>query len=413
MTRKRSNYLSYLLLFICSFAYGQMDQYHYKRELTGITDQWHTIILPDDIFGKTSQHLNDIRVFGITANKDTIEAPYVLRLKTEKRSEKEISFKIINASHNERGYFFTFEIPTSEPVNHITLDFRQRNFDWRVKLEGSQNQVDWFTIADQYRILSIYNEITDFQFTKLIFPDSKYRFIRLLIDSKEKPELSFAGITHQEITNATYRNYTIRNFNITQNKKNKQTEIDIQLNLHALASFIYLDVKDVFDYYRPITIQYLKDSIHTDKGWIYNYYTLQSGILNSINNNGLTFPSTIVNKLKIIIDNKDNSPLTIDSIRIKGYQHELIVRMTEEATYYLTYGNKSATKPNYDISHFADKVPEELTILQAGAEQFIGKREIPLTEPLFKNKIWLWALMVIIILVLGWFSIKMMSNNQL
>ncbi|HMQ06017.1 MAG TPA: DUF3999 family protein [Saprospiraceae bacterium] len=410
--KQKSNFLSHLLFFFCSIAYGQIELYNYKRELINVTDQWHTIILPDDIFGKTLQNLNDIRIFGITSSQDTIEAPYVLRLKTEKISGKEIAFKTLNASHNERGYFFTFEIPASEAVNQINLDFKQRNFDWRIRLEGSQNQVDWFTISDQYRILSIYNEITDFQFTKLIFPDSKYRFIRLFIDSKEKPELSFAGITHQEITNAIYRNYTIRNFNVTQNRKNKQTEIDIQLIMHSPVSLIYLDVKDLFDYYRPITIQYLKDSINTDKGWFYNYYTLKSGILNSIDNHGFTFPATTVKNLKIIIDDKDNTPLTIGTIQIKGYEHELLVRLTEKATYFLAYGNKSATKPNYDISLFTDKVPGELTTLETGNEQIIGKRDIPIVEPLFKNKLWLWTLMVFIILVLGWFSIKMISKNQ-
>jgi hypothetical protein len=65
----------------------------------------------------------------------------------------------------------------------------------------------------------------------------------------------------------------------------------------------------------------------------------------------------------------------------------------------------------YDINRFADKVPVELTTLNLGDEQLIKKREIPLTEPLFKNKTWLWLIMGLIIIVLGWFSIRMMKNN--
>jgi len=141
-----------------------MEQYSYKRELTGVSGEWHKLILPDEIFRKISQNLNDIRIFGITVSNDTVEAPYLLRLTTGNISGKEISFNTLNTSHNDKGYYFTFEIPTVEPINQIKLDFKQENFDWRIKLEGSQNQNDWFTISDNYRILSLKNEITDFQF---------------------------------------------------------------------------------------------------------------------------------------------------------------------------------------------------------------------------------------------------------
>ncbi len=411
MMRPRTKPFIFLFLFICSIAYGQMEQYSYKRELTGVSGEWHKLILPDEIFGKISQNLNDIRIFGITVSNDTVEAPYLLRLTTGNISGKEISFNTLNPSHNDKGYYFTFEIPAAEPINQIKLDFKQKNFDWRIKLEGSQNQNDWFTISDNYRILSIKNEITDFQFTLLTFPASKYRFFRLQIDSKEKPELNQAIISQNEITNGTFRNYIVKNFYTNENKEFKQTEIDVELQMPVPVSYLKLKVRDSFDYYRPLIVKYVTDSIKTEQGWKYNYSTLTSGTLNSIDKNGFTFSSTTVQKLKIIINNHDNQPLTIDSIQVKGYEHELLVRFTENATYYLTYGNKSASSPVYDITRFAGKIPVDLTILNLGNEQLIEKEETPLIEPLFKNKTWLWSIMGLIILVLGWFSIRMMRKN--
>jgi hypothetical protein len=89
----------------------------------------------------------------------------------------------------------------------------------------------------------------------------------------------------------------------------------------------------------------------------------------------------------------------------------LLVRFTEPAAYFLTYGNKKATKPTFDIERFVSKVPETLTVLTLGNEQKIDKKDTT-KAPLFKNKIWLWLLMGIIILVLGWFSIKMMNKKS-
>ncbi|MDR7130796.1 hypothetical protein J2X69_003153 [Algoriphagus sp. 4150] len=400
-----------LLLFAYTLSYGQVEQYNYKRELTGITEQWHSIRLPEEVFGKVSQDLSDIRIFGITATSDTIEAPYLLRLATEKISVKEVAYKTLNTSYNDRGYYFTFEIPTAEPINQINLDFRQSNFDWLISLEGSHNQNDWFTIVEDYRILSIKNEMTDFEFTKLVFPSSKYRFFRLLVNSKEKPELSVASIAQYEIAEGVFRDYALKKFEVSENRKTRETEIDIELQLPVPVSHLKIDVANTFDYYRPVTINYLSDSIRTAQGWKYNYSTLTSGTLNSMENNEFKFSSTTVQKLKILIHNQANQPLTIDKIHVRGYEHELITRFTESATYFLIYGNKMARMPYYDIDRFADKVPETMKTLSLGEELVIEKEPVPLTEPLFKNKVWLWAIMGLIIVLLGWFSIKMIKKN--
>jgi len=400
-----------LLIAVSSLSYGQMDKYGYKRELKGIEDPWHKIILPNEIFGKTSQDLSEIRIFGLTESNDTIEAPYLLQQTTEKVSNIEVAFKTLNASRNDKGYYFTFEIPTKESINQIKLDFTQENFDWRITLEGSQDQNEWFTVVENYRILSIKNDQTDFQFTKIALPSSKYRFFRLLIDSKEKPELSVASISQNEITDGTFRKYRVRKINIKENRQTKQTELDVDLQLPVRVSHINIGVSDTFDYYRPVTVKYLRDSLKTEKGWKYNYSTLTNGTLNSIEENEFQFRSTTVQNLKIFINNQDNRPLTIDTIEVKGYINELIARFTDQATYYLTYGNKNATRPNYDIGRFTENIPETPTILDLGGELTIEKEEAQVTDPLFKNKTWLWVVMTVIILLLGWFSVKMIRKN--
>jgi hypothetical protein len=387
-----------------------MEAYNFKRELKEISEQWHKIILPDEVFGKISQELTDIRIFGVTASKDTIEAPYILRLASEKTYSKDVPFKTSNIAHTDMGHYFTFEIPTIESINQIKLDFKQKNFDWRVKLEGSQNQREWYTVMENYRILSIKNEMTDYQFTKLTFPSSKYRYFRLFIDTKEKPELISASITQQEISNGTFRNYSIKKFNILEKKETKQTEIDIELKMSVPISYLKINIKDSFDFYRPITIKYLNDSTKTEHGWKYNYNTLTSGTLNSVEKNEFMFSSKTVRKLKILIHNQDNQPLTLSTLNVKGYEHEILARFTEQASYFLAYGSIIAARPNYDIDRFTDKVPMTLTTLDIGDELIIEKDQVSEITPLFQNKTWLWGIISLTIFVLGWFTIKMMRK---
>lgn len=409
--RLRIKITVFLFLLAFSYSHGQMQQYSNKRELKGINKQWHKIVLPNDIFEKVSPDLSDIRIFGITASNDTIEAPYLLRTMTDKLSSKEAVFKTLNTSHSDKGYFFTFEIPSIETINQIKLEFKQQNFDWQLKLEGSQNQQEWFTIVGDYRILSIKNELTDFQFTKLSFPNSKYRFFRFLINSKEKPDLKSVSITLQTITEGVFRDYPIKKTVTQENKQTKQTIIDIELQSPVPVSYIKINAINSFDYYRPLTIKYLSDSIKTEQGWKYNYRTLTSGTLNSFEKNEFKTTSLTIQKLKIVIHNQDNQPLTLDKIQIKGYVHELVARFTEPATYFLTYGKSKAVKAHYDIGRFADKIPKTMTVIELGNELTIEKEEVQVTDPLFKNKIWLWTIMTVIILLLGWFSVKMIRKN--
>jgi hypothetical protein len=77
----------------------------------------------------------------------------------------------------------------------------------------------------------------------------------------------------------------------------------------------------------------------------------------------------------------------------------------------LTYGNKAAASPNYDIDRFTDKVPTTLTTLDLGKELTLGNKQVQVTGPLFKNKGWLWTIIGLTIIILGWFTMKMMKKE--
>ena len=402
------------LLWLTTISYGQkVDQYSYQRVLEGVTEQWHHIVLPDEIFGKVSSDLSDIRIFGVDANNDTLEAPYLLQVAAEKVVNTAVPFRRLNTAHNQSGFYFTFEVPTAAAINQIKLDFEQQNFDWRLQLEGSQDQSEWYTIVKDYRILSIKNDNTDYQFTTVNFPQSKYRYLRIRIVSKEAPALKTASITMRELAEGAYRTYPIQTSETTQNKQTRQTEIDLILPLPVPLSELKIEVLDRFDYYRSVTIQYCTDSIKTEKGWKYNYRTMSSGTLNSLEDNTFKLSgTTIARRLKILIHNQDNQALNIGAITPRGYVHQLIARFNTPATYHLTYGNAYAAKPQYDIARFPDKIPSVTTALNLGEEVTIARIEEVKPAPLFENKIFLWAVMLFIIVLLGGFTLKMMSGKE-
>ena len=387
-----------------------MEDYNYKREIRGISAAWHKLEVPDELFAKINPALTDLRIYGITSNNDTIEAPYLIERSNKRHVDNQLRFNLINQVSKGEKHYFTFEITTESTINHIELNFKQTNFDWKVTLEGSNDQAEWFTIQKDYRIVSINNLFTDYQFTTVRFPDTRYRYMRIQINTDKKPVLRMAKISEQKLIAGNYKPYAVSEIETSENKKSRQSTIDLKVAFIAPVSYLKIGVKDTIDYYRPLTIKYLADSSNSPKGWKYHYRTLLTGTLSSMEENEFYFNTTTLNKLKIIIDNHDNEPLTIDTFEVKGYVHELIARFTEPATYYLVYGNKKAPKPRYDITEFASYIPASLTKLSLAEESVIPKEEKSSKDPIFQNKAWLWAIMVIIILILGWFSRSMLKK---
>ncbi|MBK9256382.1 MAG: DUF3999 family protein [Saprospiraceae bacterium] len=408
--------LSRLCVFLLTLAafnvFGQ-NKFEYSRDISGITEQWHKITLPDSIFSRLSPKLSDMRILGTTAENDTLEAAYILDEKSENINQYDIKSKIINTSFNQKGHFYTFEITQNEAVNLITPIFKNSNFDWKVLLEGSHDQKEWFTLIKDYRILSIQNDYTSFQFNQINFPDSKYRYYRLHIMSQENPEITSVNITRNEVTGGKYKHYTPEKFSIAENKKVKQSEIEIKLSLPLPINRIKLYIRDTFDYYRPISIKYLTDSVQTEQGWKYNFREIYTGNLHSLSDKTMSFPPVIMQNIKMIIQNNDNNPLTIDSIQCRGSVYEMSVRFTQKADYKMYNGNAKVTSPDYDINKFKDRIPTDITEIIPGAEQKISIGTVTdVVDPLFKNKKWLWAVMIIIILSLGWFTYNMIINQS-
>lgn len=399
-----------VFLFCFTISFGQMNEFSFKRNILEPKDNWHKIVLPEDIFSKISPSLSDFKIYGITNNSDTIEAPYILNELKANTTVKEIPFKLINTSNKDNEYFFTFETNPDEIINQIKLDFSQNNFDWLVKLEGSQNLTDWFTTKDNCRILSINNSDANYKYTNLIFSDSKFRYYRIQFNSNVKPKLLSAVLLKEITESINVRKYSITKSKTEINKSIKQTIVEIQLQSVFPISEIKLAVNSKYDYYRPVTIQVATDSIKTQNELNYLYYNVSSGILSSFEDHNFDFETVFAKKIKVTIDNNDNEPLEIGNIEVRGNIFELTARFDKEAEYYLIYGNRNATFPRYDIENFIDKIPTTLSYLSLGNEESISQNQ-DAVSPLFENKLWLWLIMIAMILLIGWFSLSMIRKK--
>ena len=379
------------------------DGYAYRREIKGVKDVYHSIPFPNDLY-KAFEKYNDFRILGITSKGDTVEAPYFFDTHETPSESGAIEFNLLNQSHNATGYFYTFEILNQTAINEIRLDFNDNNFDWKATLEGSNDQKDWFTILDNYRILGIKNDAVDYQYTTLRFPFAKYRYWRVCVKSATQPNFDKAYLNFKTTENKPYTTHNIKSTVIQHDKIKKQTLINVDLVDYVPISFLKIGINDKIDYIRNVHFYYQSDTTKPFR------ILTDANTVSSLDKNAYVFTPTFLKKIQIVIDNYDNVPLTITDITVKGNPHEFVARFTKSAQYYLYYGNPKGETPRYDIENFKNNISTAKTPLTLGSEESLLPAVTP-SGPFFKNKWWLWGIMLLIMLGLGSQTLKMMQKR--
>lgn len=396
------------ILLISFLGKAQVNGFTYARKLSDIKNEWHILELPDDFFAKVRPAFSDLRFIGITPENDTIEAPYHIRHRTKEVKTSELEYEFVNLVKTTRGFEYTFLFDSPQAINQINLSFSEANYDWEITVEGSKNGKQWTTVVEDYRLLKIKNSYTDYAFDHIDFNEVKYTYLRITIPLSANPVVISPQMIKRTVVEGKKKNFTVQNIAVTQDKTAHHTIIDFELPNAVPVSEISLSVKETFDYYRPIQIAYLLDSIVSEKGVSYTYRDVYRGMFSSLEKNEFDCSNTTSKKFRIILENGDNQPLSLDKISVNGYVYEAIIRFNEPATYYMAYGNLSVSTPSYDIAYFTDRIPENLQPIRLEKEVVHISDEVEITEPFFKSNWWLYGIMGVIVVLLGWFTLKMM-----
>lgn len=399
-----------ILIFVATSLFAQTATFEYKREIGTVSSTWQRLALPNKLFSHAQPNLADLRIFGVVG-RDTLEVPYLIKTLDDKVTTTEVSLKTINTTSNASGFFYTFEVPSKAEINELHLNFEQKNFNWNVTLEGSNDNKEWFMVLSNYRILSIENASTNYNFSTLKFPLTKFLYFRIAVKAEKQPTLLDAEIYKIDTVKGVYNKVAAQSYQIDNNKRSKETVLNISFDSPTPISYLKANVQQNVDFYRPIKIEYATDSFKTDRGMGYNYALLTEGTLSSLEDLVFNFKNTLATRLQIIIQNDDNAPLKFNGFEIKGNSYEMLARFDNlKGKYALYYGNKQAVAPNYDLDKFKAKIPAEMPTANLGNEEKNPAYSVHKEKPLFEQKAWLWVLMAAIIALLGWFSFKMLRN---
>lgn len=394
-----------------NLVYAQIPNFNFFHHLENVQENgWHQIEIPDNIFSDVRTDFSDARIYQISSS-DTIETPYFIEINTPQIIQKSIQFDWINKNKQDNNQFYTFDCKEITSLNKIDLNFKNTNFEYFVKLEGSNDLLNWFVITNNYRIVNVSNAYTKYNFTELNFTTSKYRYFRISFTSNNNSNLYNASIFKTDSIKGDFIKCTIENVKKLVNKTTKQSIVELNLKNKSLVYNVELNVNFDGDYYREITIEYLKDSLKTPKGWVYNYLTAYKGILNSFEKAKFTLQNCVSKQLKITIDNQDNPALNIKDIKVNRLKYYLVSNLKSKQNYIFCYGNTQINSPQYDIVNFKNKIAPNLsTTAKMGNQKLFSNSKAHNLSPMFSNKIILWVIIILICGTLAYFSYKMLKS---
>lgn len=405
--------LVFLLLSVT--GYSQPDHYQFKRRLDSIGGEgYYFIPLKPEVTAFCKSDLSDIRLFNING-KDTIEIPFVFQDRGDKIKSNAFDIDMINNVEKEKCCsFITLKLKGKKILNTIHLDIEDVNFDKQLVLEGSNDNKEWFTIMTHLRIVGFENGSIKFSSTSIEFPDTEYEYFRIKFndDSSEKVKVRSAYAYENQTDKGRYDELEIRSIKQSENKKDKISEIIADLGLKHRVDHLSLQVDSKSDFYRSINIYKSNGRYTSEKGGGEIWQLVGSGVISSERENVFLLDNTQTGILKVEVLNYDDRPLVITSVKAYYECIDLIAKLPLKGDTYLCYGNPDASAPVYDLVHFADKLPTDAPVIAYGkAEGKILSAKIK-EQGWIENKIWLWIAICSLVVLIGFFALKMIRNEQ-
>ncbi len=432
MTYTKTILLSALLLAtICDGASIDLNKWQYTAVVTveDTPGEYCALTLTSEVYNVARTDLADIRLI----DRDGNQIPYVLARDEDRTETVRYNPAILNRSTDANGNALaTLDFGGQTVKNSIEVETAGDNFRREVKVEGSNDNVQFFTIVDRAYIFAV-SDKNRHRFSTIDLPSNDYRYIRITV----------SPMTAEETKPAINE---VRAFKIEKKPAQKQaveitqTEHAEDVNYHT-SNYVYdmkysrlpvveieLNIDDA-SFYRCVTIQ--GRDAHTQKVKIdsednrqrfseielpWNTITTDA-IYRYTDASGKKYERLILptrwsgayRYVRIIVNNYDDQPITIRWASAKMMPHKIIFPAPSDKSAKLYVGNESASHPQYDLARRLTN-PMQVKTTQAmltglADNPAAGKtqQKLPWTE---QHKTLLLAILVVVVLVLGVFMLS-------
>ena len=382
-----------LLTALPLFAAVNETDWRYYKQATLAEDFGATglvaLELDPEVYAHASPTLGDLRVAN---QQDGQEQPYKLLVESGDLRRASVSANMRDLGHTEQSTSFVLDL-LSDGVLHNELEIQtsSRNFQRQVAIEGSDDGESWRILRNDGIIFDLTIEERGFttRDTRVTYPDSTARFLRVQITDEDLEPLSIGGGVVFFARQLEPRRGTLPLTIVGREDDAEQKETVLLLDGGRAgfpANRIELDIPQR-NFYRQVSVEGSNDlEIWRD---VQSNETLYDFDTSKFVGNDLLigFGESRVRYYRVTIANEDNPPLSVDGARAGGFVRKLVFSADPGQSYRLYYGNPEASAPSYDLERiFPYLVTEGLPVaalgphLQNPAFTVVVPPEPPFTE---------------------------------
>lgn len=350
-----------------------------------------------------SIELTDIRIL----NKDNKEVPYFIRPVNPVREIARFeSYDLKDSSIRDSLNVIIVDNNKKENIKRFYVVVKAADVNKYATIRGSDDLKNWYIVKQKTGISNLsYAQPDNEEVLVLDFPQGNYKYYEITLESNQGSPLDIIKVGKIE-NSSIYAQFTEINLGrfFAEERENKT----------------YISFPDQQEIYRVNKLEfkvnnsayYLRHASVTD-----TISGKRTGFdLSSKNDNSFFIKNFPLGKHSIIvIENDNNPPLKIDSIRAYGLNRYLCAYLEQGKEYHIHIGVKNMPLPKYDIEHFQADIPVDLPILKMANlrsipddEVVAPKRELSLIEQPF----FLWGVIIVIGLFLTFICMKMVKEMK-
>lgn len=399
------------------------------------TGEYCRLTLTPDVYDAARLDLADIRL----VNSMGEQVPYVLAKPKDVIEKQMYQPTVINRStSSNKAALVTLDFGEQVVKNSIEVITQGNNFRRAVKIEGSNDNVEFFTLVEQAYVFAVTQST---RFEKIDLSANDYRYLRITVSpmttEEKSPVIEKVGASKIERKYAERRSLNMQQIESREDEKSNSSIYVYDLAYrHLQISEISLDVADD-SFYRYVTVEgrdIAKRKVKIDSEDSRQRFRevevpwqriINDAIYRYTTDDGKKYEKLVLNipsdrrlhrYLRITIKNYDDRPITVTQASAKMIVHSLVFAVQDDIAPTFYIGSESASAPRYDIVR---RINNPLQIKARVAElgdvvanplfRQAPEKQIVWTE---KHKILLWIVMAVVVLVLAAFILKSFKSIQ-
>ena len=373
----------YFVVLILIFAQYSFAQTVWKADIPVVDkSDYYNVELSQEVVGAGLAY---IKIF----DEQKTETPYFIRSTDPIQEINSFeSFKLERNTTKDSLNIIVVDNQRLENINRFCIVLQKAETEIFAAIRGSNDKGKWFIVKQASETSRISRQTADNSEMLIIdFPQGKYRFYEIKLWSNSSSPLDIQKVGRIKNT-SLYGNFVeINDVKFMQKSDEKNTDISFPDMKHTYCiNKVEFGIKNKPDYLRHAK---LIDSVSYDTERI----SLSSLKDNIFFINDFYFSSNT----SVVIENKNNPPLVIDSIKIYGLRRYVCLYLEAGKRYNLISDSSDPISSRYDIEHFKDKISSDLPILQLSNQEFIPEKIAPKrTLSLIEQPVFLWSVIIVV-----------------